>query len=370
MNIYLVGKFCRRHFQRAVSANVSTFRRSAHIALLAFGTILLAASAARATGPDNQLVPQPALPGFNTLSSVVAVVGTDGTTGKINNRGTGTIIDSFLNPATNNRFLCVLTADHVVTGGVNSIVFPNYTFNAAPPAAGTYPIIGSMQIPGIGVGQNVDANVVLVRYGVADAFYFGVPNKKIAAASAKNDKLAEVGFGQTGTANLVAGKLDSITQQAAPDTPALRSKRFQNNLLTDFVANNPHVANAINYKENDVTYTFDKETAAGFIPGEGFGFPGDSGAPLFNDGVSFDPGGGLPKVVSTDMIAGLDVFGPVGVINNGAVEFTVDTVFYSANIKAACMALQATIPEPSTWLLLSMGICALLVAHRRGRPTK
>lgn len=325
------------------------------VAVVALSSLTLSQSA-HATGPDNQLVPQPALPGFNTLSSVVAVVGTGGDK-NINNRGTGTIIDSFLNPATNNRFLCILTADHVVAAGVNSIIFPNYTFNAAPPAAGTYPIVGTRQVAGIGVGQNVDANVVLVRYGVADPFYFGVPNKSIAAASATGDKLAEVGFGQTATANFVAGKLDSLTQQATADNPATRSKRYQNNLLTSFIPNSVHPG----YKENDITYTFDKQTAANFVAGEGFGFPGDSGAPLFNDGITFDPGNSLPLIASTDSIAGIDVFGPTGTINDGALELVVDTKFYKNNIKAACMSLMATIPEPATCSLLLIGLVGVAI---------
>ena len=141
-------------------------------------------SAAWATGPNNQVVPNPAVGGFNTLSSVVAVENVTGGVIVGNGTGSGTVIDSFVNPSTNIGYLCVLTADHVAAGGANMVSFPNVTLGAAPPAAGTYPIIARQQVAGIGVGQNVDANVVLVQYGAPDAFYFGVPDKSLVTSVA------------------------------------------------------------------------------------------------------------------------------------------------------------------------------------------
>ena len=130
--------------------------------------------------------------------------------------------------------------------------------------------------------------------------------------------------------------------------------------MTAFVPNNVHGV----YTENDVTYTFDAQGTANFIAGEGFGFPGDSGAPLFNNTTTFDPGGGLPLVDATDSIAGVDVFGPTGMINNGAVEDTVDVFDYRTNIQAACAVVMAAAPEPSTALLLSVGSVCVCLAFR------
>src|SRR5437870_5373998 len=118
--------------------NKSSGSKPVRMTALACSAVLLSLSAAQAIGPDYQIVPNPAPGGANTLSSVVGVIGVGG--GTINNSGTGTVIDSYVNPSDNTAYLCVLTADHVVVGGVNMISFPNYTFGAAPPAAGTYPI--------------------------------------------------------------------------------------------------------------------------------------------------------------------------------------------------------------------------------------
>jgi hypothetical protein len=334
--------------------------RSAPITAFSCTILLMSLSAAFATGPNNQVVPNPATAGFNTLSSVVAVENVTGGVIVGSGTGSGTVIDSYVNPSTNIGYLCVLTADHVVTGGANMISFPNVTLGAAPPAAGTYPIIARQQVAGIGVGQNVDANVVLVQYGAPDAFYFGVPDKSLVTSVGVGNQLSEVGFGVTATPNFTGANLTSLTQQASA---TYGTKRYQNNLLTAFVPNNIHGA----YKENDVTYTFDAQGTPNFIAGEGFGFPGDSGAPLFNNTTTFDPGGGLPLVDATDSIAGVDVFGPTGTIANGAVELTVDVFDYSANIETACATVMAAVPEPSAALLLSVSsVCVCLACrHRR-----
>jgi hypothetical protein len=165
------------------------FGRVAVIACtLYFGSL----SATYAIGPSNQTVPNPAPNGTNTLSSVVGVVEVSG--GIISVNGTGTVINSYVDPSTNTGYLCVLTADHNLPGA-NTIVFPNYTPGMAPPATRTYPIIANRQVAGIAAGQNVDLNVVLVRYGTPDAFYFGVPDKTLTTHVGTGNTLAEIGFG-------------------------------------------------------------------------------------------------------------------------------------------------------------------------------
>jgi hypothetical protein len=143
------------------------------------------------------------------------------------------------------------------------------------------------------------------------------------------------------------------------------TKRYQNNLLTRFAPNNVHGA----YRENDITYTFDAQGTANFIPGEGFGFRGDSGAPLFNNGTTFDPGNGLPLIAATDSIAGVDVFGPTGMIRNGAEEFAADVLDYRNNITTACDTLLAAAPEPSTLTLFVIGM-AIVLAIQGCRRTR
>jgi len=321
------------------------------------GALLLSLLAADATGPNNQLVPNPAPGGANTLSSVVALLNVGG--GIIQSGGSGTVIDSVINAGDNNGYLCVLTADHVELGSgtpANVISFANtQPVGGAAPGAGTYSIIGAQQVAGF-AGQNVDLDVVLVRYGAPDAFFNAVPDKSLTTSVGVGNTLSEVGFGLTATPNFSGANLISLTQQNG----TYGTKRYQNNALTAFVANSVHGA----YKENDVTYTFDAQGTANYVAGEGFGFSGDSGAPLFNNTSTFNPGGGLPLVAATDSIAGVDVFGPTGTITNSQAELTVDVFDYRNNINTACANLMTLIPEPSSCSLFVAGACTLLARRR------
>jgi hypothetical protein len=338
---------------RVVSTVARGVRRPGAIAALACGLLLVSLPAAHAIGPNNQVVPNPAPGATNTFSSVVGVVGIGG--GTINTNGSGTVIDSYIDPATNVGYLCVLTADHNLPNA-NSIIFPNYTPGAAPPASGVYSIIDNQEVAGIGVGQKVDLNVVLVRYGTPNAFYFGVADKSLTTSVGVGNTLSEIGFGRQGIPGFTGANLTSLTEGNFASGGTMR---YQNNLLTAFVANNPHNG----YVENDITYTFDAGGTPNNIAGEGFGFRGDSGAPLFNNTTSFNPGMGLPLIAATDSIAGVDVFGPTGVITNGAVEDAVDVFDYRANIMAACADELASIPEPSSIALFAIGVCACLAAR-------
>jgi hypothetical protein len=335
--------------------------------------LVLCPSVSYATGPNNQFVPNPAPANANTFSSVVGVVSVDAA-GDVDAVGTGTVIDSRI--VNGVGYLCVLTADHVVKAGVSRIVFPNFVRGMPPPGVGTKPIVNQRQVAGIAPGQNVDANVILVRYGTPDAFYFNVPDKTLASGVGVGNKLADIGFGQTGTPNFNAqGNLVSLTATGGGEG----DKRYQNNLLTGFFPNNTSPAHGA-YKENDIEFTFDAQGTANFTAGEGYGYRGDSGGPLFNNGVTFDPGGGLPLIASTDSIAGVLAFtprpasvNPGGTAVNGDVEFAVDVFDYKANIWAACAAELSTIPEPSTLVLLAAASGSWLAGwcvrrQRRGHP--
>ncbi|MCI0331861.1 MAG: PEP-CTERM sorting domain-containing protein [Planctomycetes bacterium] len=332
-----------------------TFMHWLRTTIAAFLT-LLAASWAVAIGPSNQVVPNPAPGGTNTLSSVVGVVGLGVGRNTINANGSGTVIDSSV--IGNRCWLCVLTADHNFPNA-NRIVFPNYTLDAVPPAAGVKTILSHQQVAPIGVGQNVDAAVALVSYGAPDAFFFGVPDKSLTTAVGVGNTLTEVGFGRGGT-NVVDG-MGNIIGINEGNRASAGTKRYQNNLLTEFIANfaagNGYVYNAINY-------TFDAQGAANRIAGEGWGMRGDSGAPLFNNGVTFDPGGGLPLLASIDSIAGVKTFGPLNA-TNGAKNQAVDVFDYRANIVTACNTLLATVPEPTSLVLLALGLVWFAASPRR-----
>jgi hypothetical protein len=328
-------------------------------------------SVALATGPNNQVVPNPAPGGTNTYSSVVGVVDIAG--GVINVNGSGTVIGSLVDTNSNQAWLCVLTADHNLPGA-DTIIFPNYTPGAAPPAARTYPIVKERQVAGLGPGQNPDINVVLVQYGAPDAFYFGVPDKTLATAVGVGQPLAEVGMGRQGTPNFDGnGKLLSITEGAF-NTGG--TKRYQNNRLHSFIANNSHAGHTDRfgnlYVSNEITYQFNREEKPPgtpnplFIAGEGTGLRGDSGAPLFNNNTPFDPGGGLPAIVGTDSIAGVEIFGPINQVVDLDLGFAVDVFDYRTNIQTLCAGLlTSVVPEPSAALLIVL--VALVAFARRQR---
>src|SRR5262245_8319024 len=125
----------------AIKSGAFLSRRACLQLALALGVLLVALSTAYATGPSNQVVPNPAPGGTNTLSSVVAVNITNAA-GNIVDGGTGTVIDSFALP-NGVSFLCILTADHVASdAGAKSVSFQNVTLGALPPALRTYPIVG------------------------------------------------------------------------------------------------------------------------------------------------------------------------------------------------------------------------------------
>ena len=124
---------------------------------------------------------------------------------------------------------------------------------------------------------------------------------------------------------------------------------------------------ALGYTYDALTYTFDAQGTANYVAGEGFGFPGDSGSPFLATDF-YDPGGGLPTLENNTII-GIDTYGPVGEIRNGALEYGVNIGVYANTLRTQCDQLMAAVPEPGTLVLLLMlvGCAATTGLVRRAR---
>jgi hypothetical protein len=292
-----------------------------------------------------------------------------------------------------NFYVCVLTADHVVSSpaltkmdAATSIGFGNSTApNASAPT--TFNIVdrvvgGSTKMEDLGLalvnlGHNPNAdlvpkipNEILTWNTITPLGYVSLLNGTPGHFELMNPSqpFTTVGFGNSaGTFIPAAGNGLPAYVEAVGSTG---TKRFQNNvasdLQNDFKGFVPYVSTTV-------------EWHPGFGAGQGFVFRGDSGSPLLtSEPIMYTvntPGGPVTfNNVNTDDIFGVVSFGPVGTVTAMSTEDDVALTPADVNwITDKCENFQeSVIPEPSSLVLAAIGLgVTLLVARRRrqGRAT-
>jgi hypothetical protein len=315
------------------------------IGLAVWGVVAMALPAV-ATGPNNQVVPNPAVDA--NLNSVVQMSFLNG--GNNQTLGTGSIIDKFTVRGVG--YFCVLTADHVIAGGATRISFQNG--NGVPLT--TFPIDYSLRFIGANGVDRPDMALSLVRFGAPNAAFNNVVNLSLinGAAIAQGAGISVVGFGNTGAINPVTNVLSVQAGTAG-------TKRYQNNL----VSARPAIIDGI-YRYQGVEAQYNVPGVAG----EGGTFGGDSGAPYFSSSTTFDPddGGPLPAL-RNNTIAAVHTLG-VNVYNNGTPHAGVDVFTYRQAIVDTCNLYQSTLvasPEPTSVSLLVITSVVGVVLRRRKR---
>lgn len=233
-------------------------------------TLVLAAGA-MATGPREQSLAGRVV--GDPLYSVVEM-------NTVNGRGTGTVIGKHVDPATNEAWFTVLTADHVVRGGEGtiSIKFGDAANNVHVGAAGSWYLSPSRNV------RSADIALAAVKYGVLNNaertnFFNAVHTASRGELNARQPgetetpllDFTQVGYGWTGS--FVNGGMRTVAGVDNPDG----DPRFQNNTLEQWTT-----VSSANYLYDAVRYFFNVPAGAGFLAAEGIGFAGDSGGPFFS----------------------------------------------------------------------------------------
>jgi hypothetical protein len=358
--------------------NLVTFSRLGRTALVV-SIVLFIAGPLSATAPIQQRTNPQKPPAGDNLFSVVDLVSSP-----TNDLGTGSIIDSHIDPLTQIGYFCVLTADHN---------FPTSTaigfgdFGTAPNGATsfsmTYPIISHAS--GGSTGTK-DIAVAIVRYGPIDPFFISIKDLALWAAPAGTDanlktytdnnvgKFTEIGYGDTGTPHYNSGVQDGFTPQTSHGI-----QRFQNNTRSSVNLNAVH-GNAGAYTYTDFTWIPGPVSPGNPNLGTGSSFGGDSGGPYF-----------LTDQV-TKTISGLtDVSG--NAVGNQNIDLYTNTIFAvhtfgdnndpqlfsDPNIRSGGVLLSAaditwinsvcSIPEPAAVTLAALALGALINLRKQRATT-
>lgn len=322
---------------------------------LCIGTLALLTQLAFASVPPNQTVAAgqlEAIVRINTLFDNNIVFS-----------GTGTVFDKKID-AEGVAWLCVLTADHVISADGTATGGALRTFVGF----GNLPQPEGVNVPTADPGRPVPQHLVLrrplvnnhredivvlgVRYGMPDAFFNALRPLRLRGA---NDPLLEArrdfmqsGYGLTGTRD--PNDPANIPFRFNPNNLGANGfgiKRFQNNVVRGVGVLNPFG----NYRFVGVDWVYDAPADA--IAGEGSTAPGDSGSPyLINDNLIV----GVHSFGAASLGRPFFRYGDV----NGGVLLTNEYVQW---VRDQC----ALVPEPASLLALAVGLVGL--AYRRHRRT-
>ena len=313
--------------------------------------LLLFAGSARAIGPDTQLVNPP----FGGVVRILYDGGLPEGNGEFN--GTGSIIDNM--DVRGQGWLCVLTADHVVstTGrrGGALVTDPGIGFGNSGNDTGNsaYMKAGAGMVWRGGPDTNKDLAVMAVNYGAFDPTYTPLVRHLVPATAFFN--FSDLGYGNEGA--LVAGGFQAQNRYG--------TQRYLNEKIGVFTA---PTFSALGYTYEAAEWFVGDPLAATSIAGTGTTFDADSGSPYFSTEQVYDPHNELyyatdnQFAVHTGTIpkdgdpAGFKSFGTT---NFGVALTTTDITW----IETQC----ALVPEPAGFVLLILGGIWIVTAGKGPR---
>lgn len=336
------------------------------------GLAMVAPEALQAIVPDIQLVGE----NIAQLRQVVRVYHQDG------RAGTGTIFH-VKDADQGHKWLCILTADHVVAGANNvRIGFGSIPYGGPPGTlydAGTLYYRGGLKeidIPGDPIPHNPDIAVVGVR--VPNNVVANITPTQVIVDNTGDNAISMIGYGTTGVlSQWTANRLGYVQ-----DLRSYGTKRFANNLI-ERRGVGVRVGYYYAYYESDLN----NPTDANWRTGEGAMLFGDSGGPAYisrNVPIDLVTGGTINTFTEFQMGVNTYISNFDFVDNNGDGTFQpgFDQVVmllpgnaqpgstsggvrilpeYHEWIEESCRL----VPEPTSILVLSMGTLLILARKRR-----
>ncbi len=310
---------------------------------------VLACQSAWAIGPDNQTIN----PTFDSVVRVLFDSGLGGGIGEFS--GTGTVIG---NANVNGEgWLCVLTADHVVSNGMgmmsaNRPTLPGLgiAFGNSGNDTGNSAYLRAQRVlrPNFNDGpKDVDIAVLSINYGLFNPLF--TPLVRTLVPATAFFFFSDVGYGEEGKLNLANSRYDGQGK--------FGTQRYFNDKITLFQAG---FNSFLDYNYEAAVWFVTGPNAMGAIAGTGAAFPGDSGSPLFSsetNGTFFTNNEfGVVTAGETDGMGNI----PFGA-KQFAVALTRDQIAW---IEHSC-----AIPEPASVCLFGIGVVVLVgYAFRRRQP--
>lgn len=280
-----------------------------------------------------------------------------------NNRfnGSGTIIANKVDEF-GFGWLCILTADHVVstTGAAAGATYGTIgidTGNGANANLVATPLANASFVARK-AGAAVDLAVLGVRYGVFDAAYNASVREVFTYGSGERD-ITSIGYGSSGT---------YVPQKGYARTPnSWQTQRYVNNKAETFAVRTPFGGYTFDAMEWDV----DAPSTGTSVVGEGTILDGDSGGAVFFSEPTMDNRFNPAPMVFGNKLIGVNSYAQIdyadpeytgGLVRwgyiNGAVKIT---PAYKAWIDQQCM----TVPEPTSMTALGLGAIALLRRRKK-----
>lgn len=289
----------------------------------------------------------------------------DGTGG----RGSGSVFENIFHAPTDQRFLCVITADHVVKDGVNgSIAFGNtpYGMNTGPFYKADYMALGQYkEIYVNGEFHKPDLAVMVVP--VPDTPFFQTLDPlDLVEVNPEDHAFTGLGYGRTGILTQVqtaAGGNRFAYLEMENAASSYGTQRFWNNTseglqTDDWSLDSPYYYTAL--------LTSIDTPGGGGILGEGMGMRGDSGGPILVEDpqpVTLANGTAVAgftrdiEAVFTRAVTPEDMLGNRFIADFGNVYAGVALI--PEYIEWAYSECYSNVPEPSTLWLLAAGVIML-----------
>jgi hypothetical protein len=304
--------------------------------------LVLGRGEALGIGPDNQTLNP-------TLDGVVRVLFDNNLGGGVGEFvGTGSLIDN--RNVNGQGWLCVLTADHVVssddTPSGATVKSPGIALGNSNNTTGNSAYLPAGPVFRRGPTGRVDIALLGVNYGPFSAGYTPLV-RKLVAANNFSQYFSAIGYGEEG--QVVAGGFQAQHRNG--------TQRYLNE-HADFVSNYSslgYLYNAARWRTND------PNDPMVTVKGTGATFGGDSGAPYFSNTQMHDESNDIYYLtndqfaVHTASDRGPD-FKPFGTMNYGVALDDADLQW----IHDSCMA----VPEPAAGTILIV-LMIRLIAHRR-----